>query len=58
LEKGEESSFAESQALDDVNLAALADSLLERIKIAANKRNVPYQPLIKTWLAEKLDAKS
>jgi predicted DNA binding CopG/RHH family protein len=32
-------------------------SLLERIKIAANKRDVPYQSLIKTWLAEKVDAK-
>jgi predicted DNA binding CopG/RHH family protein len=29
-------------------------SLLERIKIAANKRDVPYQSLIKTWLAERL----
>jgi predicted DNA binding CopG/RHH family protein len=29
--------------------------LLERIKIAANKRDVPYQSLIKTWLAEKVD---
>ena len=28
--------------------------LLERIKVAANKRDVPYQSLIKTWLAEKL----
>jgi predicted DNA binding CopG/RHH family protein len=26
--------------------------LLERIKIAANKRDVPYQSLIKIWLAE------
>lgn len=30
-------------------------SLLERIKIAANKRDVPYQSLIKTWLAEKVE---
>ena len=30
--------------------------LLERIKIAANKRDVPYQSLIKVWLAEKIDA--
>ena len=30
--------------------------LLERIKVAAHKRDVPYQSLIKTWLAEKLDA--
>ncbi|TAN56423.1 MAG: hypothetical protein EPN26_03915 [Rhodospirillales bacterium] len=29
--------------------------LLERIKTAANKRDVPYQSLIKVWLAEKLD---
>src|SRR5690348_8785758 len=28
-------------------------SLLDRIKIEANKRDVPYQSLIKTWLAEK-----
>jgi predicted DNA binding CopG/RHH family protein len=31
----------------------LSVSLLERIKIAANKLDVPYQSLIKTWLAEK-----
>lgn len=29
-------------------------SLLEQIKIAANKRDVPYQSLIKVWLAEKV----
>ena len=28
-------------------------TLLESIKIAANKRDVPYQSLIKTWLSEK-----
>ena len=33
----------------------LPNGLLERVKIAANKRDVPYQSLIKTWLAEKLD---
>ena len=34
----------------------LPNALLERIKIAANKRDVPYQSLIKTWLSEKVDA--
>lgn len=29
-------------------------SLLEQIKIAANKRDVPYQSLIKMWLTEKV----
>ena len=28
-------------------------ALLERIKIAAHKRDVPYQSLIKIWLDEK-----
>ena len=28
-------------------------ALLERIKVAANKRDVPYQSLIEIWLAEK-----
>ena len=29
--------------------------LLERIKIAAHKRDVPYQSLIKVWLSEKVE---
>ena len=28
-------------------------ALLERIKVAANKRDMPYQSLIKAWLMEK-----
>jgi len=31
----------------------LPSGLLERIKVEANKRDVPYQSLIKMWLAEK-----
>ena len=31
-------------------------ALLERIKLAANERDVPYQSLIKLWLAEKVEA--
>ena len=31
-------------------------SLLERIKVEANKRDVPYQSLIKTWLSSKVDS--
>ena len=30
-------------------------SLLERIKVEANRRDVPYQSLIKVWLAEKTE---
>lgn len=32
--------------------------LLEKIKIEANKRDVPYQSLIKMWLAEKSETPS
>lgn len=32
----------------------LPHSLLDRIKIEANRRNVPYQSLIKVWLSEKI----
>ena len=28
-------------------------SLLEQIKVEANRRDVPYQSLIKVWLAER-----
>jgi len=34
----------------------LPQGLLDRIRVAANKRDVPYQSLIKVWLAEKADA--
>ena len=30
-------------------------ALLERIKVEANKRDMPYQSLIKAWLAEEVD---
>jgi predicted DNA binding CopG/RHH family protein len=33
----------------------LPQGLLDRIKIAANKRDVPYQSSIKVWLAEKVE---
>lgn len=33
----------------------LPEALLDRIKIEANKRDVPYQSLIKAWLADDVD---
>ncbi len=33
-------------------------SLLEAIRIEANKRDVPYQSLIKVWLSERLKQQS
>lgn len=31
-------------------------AMLERLKIEANKKDVPYQSLIKVWLSERLDS--
>jgi predicted DNA binding CopG/RHH family protein len=33
----------------------LPDGLLDRIKVEANKRDMPYQSLIKAWLAQDID---
>ena len=33
----------------------LPAGLLERIKVAANKRDMPYQSLNKAWLTEKVE---
>jgi predicted DNA binding CopG/RHH family protein len=33
----------------------LPEALLDRIKIEANKRDIPYQSLIKAWLAEDVE---
>ena len=35
----------------------LPENLLDRIKIEANKRDIPYQSLIKAWLAEDVNEK-
>ena len=33
----------------------LPESLLDRIKVEANKRDMPYQSLIKAWLARDVE---
>jgi len=33
----------------------LPESLLDRIKVEANKRDMPYQSLIKVWLAQDIE---
>lgn len=36
----------------------LPEALLDRIKIEANKRDIPYQSLIKAWLTEDVNEAS
>jgi predicted DNA binding CopG/RHH family protein len=55
-------SKAQRARLPNLKLSTTAISLrlpqgtLDRIKVAANKRDMPYQSLIKYWLDEKLKA--
>jgi predicted DNA binding CopG/RHH family protein len=39
------------------NSLRLPLSLLDALRVEANKRDVPYQSLIKVWLAERVHAK-
>ena len=57
---GSAPSFFETVNIYFERAAALCDyprGLLEQIKVQANKRDVPYQSLIKMWLSEKVDSK-
>jgi hypothetical protein len=54
LVEGHPRSLPEPKAVDEIDLSLrLPVALLERIKIEANRRDVPYQSLIKIWLQEK-----
>ena len=53
--KAESASFPNLKPSTTTISLRLPDSLLDRIKIEANKRDVPYQSLIKAWLAENID---
>lgn len=55
--KGERVQFPNLKPSTTAISLRLPVSLLDRIKIAANKRDMPYQSLIKAWLAEKIDVK-
>ncbi len=48
--------FADLDPSTEVISLRLPVDLPERIKAAANKRDVPYHSLIKVWLSEKVDA--
>ena len=54
--KAERARFANLKPSTKAISLRLPVDLLERIKIAANKRDVPYQSLIKVWLSEKIDS--
>lgn len=52
--KAERASFPNLKPSTQSISLRLPVSLLERIKVEANKRDVPYQSLMKVWLSEKV----
>jgi predicted DNA binding CopG/RHH family protein len=52
--KGERARFPNLKPTTQSISLRLPVHVLERIKTAANARDVPYQSLIKVWLEEKL----
>ena len=53
--KAEPASFPNLKPSTKTIFLRLPEMLLDRIKIEANKRDMPYQSLIKVWLAEDVD---
>jgi predicted DNA binding CopG/RHH family protein len=56
LSKAQHATFPNLKLSTTAISLRVPQGLLDRIKIAANKRDVPYQSLIKVWLTEKVDA--
>ena len=52
--KGQRATFPNLKPTTQSISLRLPAHLLERIKAAANSRDVPYQSLIKVWLEEKV----
>ena len=53
-QKAEPARFANLKPSTTAISLRLPVSLLDRIKVEANRRDVPYQSLIKTWLSAKV----
>lgn len=54
LSKARRASFPNLKLSTATISLRLPQGTLDRIKIEANKRDVPYQSLIKMWLSEKV----
>lgn len=56
LSKARRASFPNLKLSTTAISLRLPEGTLDRIKVAANRRDMPYQSLIKYWLDEKLKA--
>lgn len=55
-EKGETARFPKLKPTTKSISIRLPESLIEDLKILANKRDIPYQSLLKIFLAERVDS--
>lgn len=53
--QAEQTSFPKLKPSTKTISLRLPEALLDRIKIEANKRDMPYQSLIKSWLADDVN---
>ena len=53
--QGQSASFPNLKPSTKTISLRLPETLLDRIKIEANKRDIPYQSLIKVWLVEDVE---
>ncbi len=53
--KAKRATFANLKPSTTTISLRLPESLLDRIKVEANKRDMPYQSLIKAWLAKDIE---
>jgi predicted DNA binding CopG/RHH family protein len=54
-DKAQSASFPNLKLSTKTISLRLPEGLLDRIKIEANKRDMPYQSLIKVWLSEDVE---
>jgi len=55
LVQSEEDCAAQPQAFSQNHFPSLAEIMLEELKLLANKRDVPYQSIIKIILSERIE---
>jgi len=53
--KGQQVTFSNLKPSTKTISLRLPESMLEDLKLLANKRDVPYQSLLKIYLAERID---
>ena len=46
--------FPQAQTQPEIHFIRLPESMIEQLKVLANKRDMPYQLLVKAYLSDKI----